>query len=60
MPYTESQKKATTKYLKSLKEVRFRLKYDEYEKILSFATRKGMSLRSFILQAIQNEMERDS
>lgn len=58
MAYTESQKKATTKYLQSLKEVRFRIKHEEYEQIQSFAKSKDLSVRAFILQAIKHEMER--
>lgn len=57
--YTEAQKKATTKYLKTLKEVRFRVKPEEYEQIQSSATSKGLSVRAFILQAIQHELERN-
>lgn len=59
MAYTESQKKATTKYLQSLKEVRFRIKPEEYEQLQTFANNKGLSVRAFILQAIKHEMERE-
>lgn len=59
MAYTESQKKATTKYLQTLKEVRFRIKYEEYNKIKEYADYNKMSVRAFILQAIKNEMERE-
>lgn len=58
MAYSESQKKATTKYLQSLKEVRFRIKHEEYKQIQTFAESKGLSVRAFILQAIKHEIER--
>ena len=32
MPYNEKQKSYTMKYLSKLKEIRFRVKQDEYEK----------------------------
>lgn len=56
--YTEAQKKATTEYLKKLSNISIRVKEDEYNQIKSFAEKKGMSLRSFVLQAIHNEIER--
>lgn len=59
MAYTESQKKATIKYLRSLKEVRFRIKHEKYNEIESFATSKGLSVRAFILQAIEEKMQRE-
>lgn len=59
MAYTESRKKATLKYLQTLKEVRFRIKHEKYDEIQSFAASKDLSVRAFILQAIDEKMERD-
>ncbi len=51
--YNESQKKATMKYLKTQKQIRFWIQPAEYEKIEKAATAGGFrSLRQFYLYAI--------
>lgn len=59
--YNETQKKATIKYLAKLKEVRFRVKPEEYEAMQKAAEQLGFaSMRQFFLKAIEHEMERNS
>mgnify|MGYP006946268280 CR=1 FL=1 len=41
MPYNEKQKSYTMKYLSKLKEIRFRVKQDEYEKYEEAAKKAG-------------------
>lgn len=57
--YKESQKKATLKYLAKLKEIRFRVKPEEYQAMQEAAERLGhASMRQFFLSAIEKEVER--
>lgn len=57
MVYSESQKKATTKYLKNLKEIRFRVKPEDYERFQKAAKEMGYdSMRQFFLDAIEEKM----
>lgn len=60
MASTESQKKATIKYAKEkLKRIPLDVKKEYYEEVIeSEAKKRGMSVRAFILQAIQHEIER--
>ena len=60
MAYTEAQKKATTKYLNTLKSISIRVSDDEYSIYKSYVDSKGISLRSFILDAMGEKMKRDS
>ena len=53
MPYNEKQKNYTMKYLSKLKEIRFRVKQEEYEKYEEAAKKAGYSsLRQFYIDAI--------
>lgn len=55
--YSESQKKATIKYLQTLKEIRFRVKPEEYEKMQDAAKKAGYSsMRQFFLDAISDKI----
>lgn len=57
--YNESQKKATMKYLKTQKQIRFWIQPAEYEKIEKAAAAGGFrSLRQFYLYAIQELVKR--
>ncbi len=59
MVYTESQKKATTKYLKNLKEIRFRVKPDDFERYQKAAKEMGYSsMRQFYLDAIEEKISK--
>lgn len=61
MSASESQIKATIKYAKEkLKRVPLDLKKEEYEKYKSFSESKGMSMRGFIISAMEEKMKRDS
>lgn len=53
--YNESQKKATIKYLKTQKQIRFWIQPAEYDEIKAAATAGGFrSLRQFYLHAIRD------
>lgn len=55
--YNESRKKSTIKYLSTLKEIRFRVKPEEYTAMECAAKRLGYSsMRQFYLAAINEKM----
>lgn len=57
MVYNEAQKKATMKYLEGLKEIRFRVKPEQYEKYKKAAEELGYdSMRQFYLDAIEEKI----
>ena len=58
--YTESQKKATAKYLKTLASLQIRLDKEQYNEIKQAAEREGVSLRQFVLAAIADRMGKRS
>lgn len=58
--YTDAQKKATTKYLNSLKSLSIRISAGEYDRYKSFAEQNNMSLRAFVLAAMNEKIERES
>lgn len=61
MSASESQIKATIKYAKEkLKRVPLDRKKAEYEKYKSFSESKSMSMRGFIIAAMEEKMQRDS
>lgn len=58
MPYDEKQKKRTMRYLEKLKEIRFRVKPEEYEKYEKAAKESGYkSMRQFYLDALDEKAE---
>ena len=58
MPYDESSKKRTMKYLATLKEIRFRVKPEEYELFRKAAEDQHYeSMRQFFLDAIYEKMK---
>lgn len=59
MAYSEKQKEYTMKYLEKLKEVRFRVKPEEFEKYQEAAQKGGYSsMRQFYLDAIGEKVEK--
>lgn len=59
MAYNEKQKEYTMKYLKQLKEIRFRVKPEEYEEYERAAKEQGYdSMRSFYMDAIEEKIRR--
>lgn len=58
--YTDAQARATKEYLKKLVSISIRVKKEEKEKYDKAAEKAGMSLRSFILQSMDEKIERDS
>ena len=59
MAYDEKQKEYTMKYLSKLKEIRFRVKPEEFEVYEKAAKKAGYpSMRQFYLDAIQEKVEK--
>lgn len=58
MAYNEKQKEYTMKYLEKLKEIRFRVKPDEFEYYKNAAKKAGYrSMRQFYMDAIGEKTE---
>ena len=58
--YTESQKRATKKYLKTLANISIRISKDDYGRYKNAAALSGCkSLRDFILTAMDEKIARD-
>lgn len=59
MAYSEKQKEYTMKYLGSLKEIRFRVKPEEYQRYEEAAKEAGYpSMRKFYMDAIEEKVEK--
>jgi len=59
MAYNEKQKEYTMKHLKKLKEIRFRVKPEEFEKYQKAAQMGGYSsMRQFYLDAINEKVNK--
>ncbi len=59
MAYNEKQKEYTLKYLEKLKEIRFRVKPEEFQVYEEAAKKAGYpSMRQFYLDAIQEKVEK--
>lgn len=56
--YTDAQKKASQKYQQTLSSMSIRIKSDEYQRYKEAASSAGMSLREFILVALDEKIER--
>ena len=57
MAYNDKQKEYTMKYLEKLKEIRFRVKPEEYKKYESAAEKAGYpSMRQFYIDAIEDKV----
>ena len=58
MAYTEKQKEYTMKYLEKLKEIRFRVKPEEYARYEEAAKMAGYpSMRQFYMEAIEEKVK---
>lgn len=58
MPYNEKSKERTMKYLEKLKEIRFRVKPEEYAKYEQVAKQGNyQSLRQFYMSAINEKVD---
>ena len=56
--YNEASKKATMKYLDKLKEIRFRVKPEDYERYEEAAKKAGYdSMRQFFIAAIEEKIK---
>lgn len=61
MSTSASQIKATMKYAKEkLKRIPLDMKKEEYEKFRIYTESKGISMRGFIIDAMNEKMKRDS
>lgn len=61
MPYSESQKRATMKYMReNLDIIQFRVQKGQKEKIREHAETQGETLTAFIVRAIAETTERDN
>lgn len=59
MAYSEKQKEYTMKYLARLKEIRFRVKPEEYERYEEAAKKAGYpSMRKLYMDAIKEKVEK--
>lgn len=60
MAYDKAHKKATIKYLKKLKEIRFRVKPEKYNAYKKAAEKAGYkSMSKFYVKAIEEKIERE-
>lgn len=57
--YTEAQKNATSKYLKTLKSVQIKIKHEQYNIYKEYADKKNISLRELIITALNEKIERE-
>lgn len=59
MSYNEKQKEYTMKYLEKLKEIRFRVKPEEFERYEIAAKKAGYpSMRQFYIDAIEEKIKK--
>ena len=59
MAYNEKQKEYTMEYLKKLKEIRFRVKPEEYQRYEKTAKKAGYeSMRQFYMDAIEEKIKK--
>lgn len=59
MPYSEKQKEYTMKYLEKLKEIRFRVKPEEFEQYEKAAKKAGYpSMRQFYMDALDEKVKK--
>jgi hypothetical protein len=60
LPYSESQKKATVKYMQKRKHVPSDLKPERYDYYNAHADSLRLSFRAFMIQARDEKIKRDS
>lgn len=59
MAYSKKQKEYTMKYLEKLKEIRFRVKPEEYQRYEDAAQKAGYSsMRKFYMDALSEKVEK--
>jgi predicted HicB family RNase H-like nuclease len=58
MSYTEAQKKATRKYLNTLKSLSIRISEEDYVKYSNAAKNANMSLRAYVIKSIEEKIEK--
>ena len=58
--YTAAQKAATEKYQKTLSNISIRIKKEDYAKYKEAAVNAGLSLREYILSALDEKIARDT
>lgn len=56
--YTEAQARATKKYLKNMGEYKLRVSKEDKQRYMNAAKSAGMSLNAFIVQAIEEKIEK--
>ena len=57
---TDAQKKATKKYLNTLKSLSIRISEEDYNRYKESANSERTSLRSFVIQAIEEKIEKSN
>lgn len=57
--YTDAQARATKEYLKTLVSISIRVKKEEKDRYNKAAKKAGMSLRSFLLQSMEEKIAKD-
>lgn len=57
--YTEARAKAIKKYLANIGEYKLRVSKEDKERYMGVAKSAGMSLNAYIIQAIEEKIERD-
>ena len=58
MSYTQAQKKATQKYLNTLKSLSIRIKDEDYTRYSNAAKKANMSLRAYVIKSIEEKIEK--
>lgn len=57
--YDEKAKNRTLKYLKTLKSIQLRVKPEYHEKVMTAAKNNNMTMRSYVIAAINEKMEKE-
>lgn len=60
LSYSESQKNATIKYMQKLKRIPIDVKPEQYNIYKRHADNLGISVRAFVIQAMEEKIQRDS
>ena len=60
MPVSEAQKQASVKYLEKLDEVRIRMPKGKKDDVKAAAVAVGESMNQYIINAVEQRMERDA
>lgn len=58
--YTEAQANATKKYLKNIGEYKLRVSKEDKQRYMNIAKSSGMSLNAYIIQAIEEKIQREN